>query len=75
MKIRSIIMAEETALRLQGETVSRSEFLDAMHAQAEAMNRHDAMLHALTSEMKSLQDLISGHPGLIVKITIQAMEY
>jgi len=39
-----------------------------MHAQAEAMNRHDAMLHALTSKMKSLQDLISGHPGLLVKI-------
>jgi len=55
--------------------ISRSEFLDATHAQAEATNRHDAMLHALTSEMKSLQDLISGHPGLIVKITIQAMDY
>ncbi len=48
---------------------------DAMHAQAEATNRNDAMLHTLTFEMKSLQDLISGHPGLLVKITIQAMEY
>jgi len=46
-----------------------------MHAQAEATNRHDAMLHTLTFEMKSLQDLISGHPGLIVKITIQVREY
>jgi hypothetical protein len=46
-----------------------------MHAQADGTNRHDATLHALTFEMKSLQDLISGHPGLIVKITIQAMEY
>jgi hypothetical protein len=46
-----------------------------MHAQAEATNRHDAMLHTLTFEMKSLQDLISGHPGRIVKITIQVREY